>query len=301
MIPGKASPPTGFSLFDYARAVKGSELPPVQRHLLHVMALAPGKGSDGVVSGAEFSYPRLADSTGYSYSTVLRAMRANEAAGWLAKIPGGRGRRNSYRLVMPGLFNLADQPEAAIHNPCHSDSGSPPDPCQPARGTPVTVTGDSCHSDRTSFPLSPLEVPSIVTRLRARLRQAVPDLTPDDDDLSQLMKNLETQGVRNPVGYLHRCSPPDCRRLLTEAQGQRGTTVTLNPAKDEPAAPDCEHGTPGGTGRTSAGTLRCPQCRAAARLSASVPFVPSPDGRDRPGPFRTAESLSEPHLAAVIA
>lgn len=283
----------GFNLWDFTRAVKASDLPPVERHLLHVLALSPAKGSDGTCTGPDFSYQHLADSTGYSRRWVITALRAAEQAGWLVKLPGGRGKRNSYRLTGPQL----------------STTGAPSSPVGADQCTEFTSTGEVSSPDQcTGFTpdlVLPLltKVPSIDQSVRARVRAACPDLTPDDDDLARLIKNLETRPrrpVRNVAAYLQTCPPADIRRLLAEASQPAPTATPTPPRPDEPAAPDCVHGNDGGL--TRIGTPRCPRCRQiAAQLGTSQPFTASLDEGDRTPTQRPAESLSGLVSAAVTA
>lgn len=285
----------GFNLWDFTRAVKASDLPPVERHLLHVMALTPAKGSDGTCAGPDFSYQHLADATGYSRRWVITALRAAEQAGWLVKLPGGRGKRNSYRLALPRL----------------STTGAPSSPVEPDQCTGFTSTSalgspDQCTGFTPDLSLPLLtKIPSIVEGVRARVRAVCPDLQPDDDDLAALIQNLETRPrkpVRNVAAYLQTCPPADIRRLLAEAnQPPAAPPATPTPPRpDDPAEPDCVHGNPGGL--TSAGTPRCPRCRRiAAQLTDSQPFTASLDEGDRTPAPRAAESLSEPIPVAVTA
>jgi hypothetical protein len=314
MVTPGGPPTNGYNLFAVAHAIKASVLPPVQRHLLHVMALTPAQGSDGLCAGPAFSYPRLAEATGYSRRTVVRGLLGLSGAGWLDRIPGGTGRRNSYRIHVP-LALVATAPGEApetIHNPCPSDTGSPADPCTSDTGTRVTVTRDPCRSDTPSFPFL-TEIPSIDQSVRGRVRLACPDLHPDDDDLALLITNLETRTpnpVRNVVAYLQTCPPADIRRLLAEAKTQVRDKPASAPAAPAEAPGECEHGHAAGTNPTT-GTPRCPIARragapacaaipqAAVPLSRSVPFVASLDGRDRRPPLDAAESLSGPICAGA--
>lgn len=292
----------GYSLWDFARALKCSELPSVQRHLLHVMALTPAKGSDGVCAGPDFSYPRLAAATGYSRATVASNLAKLANTPWLDRLSNGTGRRNSYRLRMPPPAVPREAPET-IPNPSSSQTGSPPEvipnPSSSQTGTRPAARRDPSSCQTPSFPLL-TKVPSIDQSVRTRIRLACPDLTPDDDDLAVLITNLETRAhkpVRNVAAYLQTCPPADIRRLLAEAsapnpQFSEGTSTNATGS----AVPeiDCVHGFPGGASLTRARTPRCPECRTAARLSASPPFTPSLDGLDQRAPADAAQGISAP-------
>lgn len=280
----------GFNLWEYARALDASDLPAMQRHIALRLAMSPVQGSDGVCAGQNFSYPAIARNTGYGRSTVIRAMHGLDQAGWLDTLPAGRGKRNAYRLHEPSHLEV-------IHNPSRSDTGTDPDPSRSDTGTRPAPGRDPSRSGTPIYPLL-TEVPSIVERVRARLRATCPDLTPDDDEISTLVTNLERSGVRNAAGYLHKCPPADIRRLLADAKPQVNATTSTNQPGSE--APDewCEtHDQPGGT--TTAGTPRCPQCRRAAQISRSTPFSPSLDGPDRPAGPNPADGLSAPLSGAV--
>jgi hypothetical protein len=262
------------------------------------MALTPAQGSDGLCAGERFSYPRLGAAIGVSRYTVVRALAGAEAAGWVERIEGGRGRRNAYRLTLPTAARV-------IHNPSSDETGTTPDPSSDETGTRLVVRRDPSRGETPIYPLRPQGLPSIVEGVRAVARKKRPDLQPDDDDLALLITHLETtHGVQNPVRYLQRCDPGDLGRLLAEAkqpnpQVSEGTST--NAPGDEADAADCSHGFPGGTGRTRAGTPRCPECRAVAQLTRSQPFAPSLDGQPPTGPADAAQRLSAPILEAVMA
>jgi hypothetical protein len=312
MVTPGGPPANGYNLFTIAHAIKASSLPPVQRHLLHVMALTPAQGSDGLCAGPGFSYPRLAEATGYGRSTVVRALLGLGRAGWLYRIHGGTGRRNSYRIQLPPALVVASPGEAleTIHNPSRSGTGTSPDPSRSGTGTRPALVRDPSRSDTPSFPFL-TEIPSIDQSVRGRVRLACPDLNPDDDDLSTLIANLETRQpnpVRNVVAYLQTCAPADIRRLLAEAKTQVRTEPASAPAAAAAPVEECEHGHDAGT-NPATGTPRCPVARragappcapipqAAVPLSRSAPFPASLDGRDR----QTAESLSAPICAGARA
>lgn len=287
----------GFNLWDFTRAVKASDLPPALRHLLHVMALTPAQGSNGVCAGPAFSYPRLAEATGYGRSTTARYVSALVKAQWVDRISNGPGLRNSYRLRTPS---------EVIHNPSQSGPGSSPDPSRSGLGTRPAPGRDPSRSGPPDLSLPLLtKIPSIVEGVRARVRAACPDLQPDDDDLAALIQNLETRPrtpVRNVAAYLQTCPPADIRRLVAEArEPQPAADVTPTPPRpDEPEPPECVHGYDGGL--TKAGTPRCPVCRRiAAQLASSQPFRASLDEGDRTSTQRAAESLSGPISVGVTA
>lgn len=294
-VPAQRKDPRGFDLFAYQRALEHSQLPTGHRHLLLVMAFTPVPGSDGVCSGPRFSYPRLALSTGYTERGARKALQAAEQAGWIQKIPAGRGRRNSYRLLIPAadLRNVDNpthvEPTRELSSPpCPVDN---PNPGTQFPTTPVLSSRDSGTQFPPIYPLSPLRLPSIIERVRAVLRKSCPQLQPDDDDLSRLLETLEARGVANPVGYLQRCGT-DAARLLAELA--EPPTAQPNPGLDQQPEPerDCEHGTPGGANLTSAGTPRCPECRVAARVLASRAFRPPVDGPHPTGQLKPLDALS---------
>lgn len=281
----------GWDMFDYLRALEDSDLAPMVRHVLGVMSLAPTQGSEGGASGPNLSTPALARRTGCDRRTVARCLDIAEKDGWIVRIRRGRGRRTDYRLIIPGV----------IHNLGHHAPTPEPNLVHHAPTTWCTTPQPLGHHAPTDLPLL-TKVPSIDQSVRARVRATCPDLTPDDDDLATLIKNLETRPrhpVRNVAAYLQTCPPADIRRLLAEARQPEPPASPTPPRPEEPV-PDCVHGNDGGL--TRIGTPRCPRCRQiAAQLSASQPFTASLDEGDRTAPPRAAESLSGLVSAAVTA
>lgn len=298
------SPPAGqvrWDLFDFNRALDSSGLPPLVQLVLAKLMFAPDRGGDGLADRRDISVNALARRCGTkSRDTIERSLKTAEREGWLEFVRRGRGRRTAYRLVMPvRVDNSEDLPGERV-------SASPDLPDERVGTYPVS--GKGLPDERVGiYPLL-TEIPSIDQSVRARVRQACPDLTPDDDDLARLIANLETRTpipVRNVVGYLQRCAPADIRRLLAETKRQVNAQTSTNATRDEAPVGECEHGHDAGT-NPATNTARCPVARragvstcppiphSATRVSRSVPFVASLDGQDRTATPDAAEALSEP-------
>lgn len=311
VAPAATSPPRGevaprWDLFEFHRGLDASGLPPMVQLVLSKAMFVPSRGGDGFADSRDLSEPALARRCGTkSQATIQRALRAAEAAGWLTRIRRGPGKRSAYLLHMP-------TPVDSAPNLTRDGLGTDQNLTRDGLGTSPVASEGFTRDGLASYPLL-TEIPSIDQSVRARVRQACPDLQPDDDDLSTLIANLETRQpnpVRNVVAYLQTCPPADIRRLLAEGK----TQVRKGPAS-APAAPaeplgECEHGHDAGT-NPATGTPRCPVARragapacaaipqAAVPLSRSVPFVASLDGRDRTPPLGAAEALSGPICAGA--
>lgn len=276
-----------WDLFAYQRDLEASNLPAMVRHVLSVLMFTPEQGGDGFADRPNLSTPALGRRTGCTRRTVVRCLEIAEREGWIERIRRGSGRRTAYRLIMMGV----------IHSLTPDDTGTASNLHPQGAATCTPTTQDLIPQGPAVYPLLTKE-PSIVERVRARVRQTCPDLAPDDDDLNLLITNLGNRNphpVRNVAGYLQTCPPADVRRLLAELKTQVSAPTSTN--SNEDAAPDCPHGNPGGL--TSAGTPRCPQCRRAAQISRSRPFTPAMDGLDRPGGPKPADGLSAPLPEAV--
>lgn len=298
------SPPPGqvrWDLFDFNRALDSSGLPPLVQLVLSKLMFAPDRGSNGLADRRDISVNALARRCGTkSRDTIERSLKTAEREGWLEFVRRGRGRRTAYRLVMPlPVDSSPDLPDERV-------SASPDLPDERVGTYPVSGKGLPDERVRI-YPLL-TEIPSIDQSVRARVRQACPDLTPDDDDLARLITHLETrtpEPVRNVVGYLQRCAPADIRRLVAETKRQVSAPASTNATRSEAPVGECEHGHDAGTNPATR-TARCPVARragartcepitrTAARVSRSVPFTASLDGQDRSGTLNPADGLSEP-------
>lgn len=91
-----------FDPFAYNRAVRGSQLPAIARHVAMTLATYAGKAGE-----AYPSVETLADGTGWKRRTVIDALNTLEAEGWLSRIKRGqKGRSTLYRLHAPGSPTL---------------------------------------------------------------------------------------------------------------------------------------------------------------------------------------------------
>lgn len=100
------------------------------------------------------SIPTLTRRTALSESGVRRALRRLEAGGWIERDERrGRGASNVYRLTT-GVARGAPEAECEAAKAGHAD--------RPQNGKPVTVTGETCHHDR-SKPVSVTPNPPIGT------------------------------------------------------------------------------------------------------------------------------------------
>lgn len=287
------TPARGWEVFDYRRALKASNLPPLVRLLLGTLADIPTRGGDGLAAGPNVALAALGRDTGCSRRTVMRNLDKAADAGWLERIHAANGHRLRYRLVVPATA------APAIADPGHSDPGSDANPGHSDPGTRVTVTPVPGHSDP---PLSLLYLePSIEERVREQVRTACPELTPDDDEIAALIETLETRRphpVENVPGFLHACSAADVRRLFTLARTQRRRPAPIDvgaelaAARANPAL-ECDHGQPGGLHiRSDTGLALCAMCRAAGQRAQSAANAAPPTAWQPPRQFARSQRLS---------
>lgn len=146
--------------------ILSSALPPNQRLLLVAISWHMMKGNHAFPS-----IDTLADRTGLSRSTVIRAINSLRGEGVL--VVATRGKGNSYRIAWDDLATRANQarrdtdesPASVTVTPrqCHRDTGRPAQESPLATPTSVTVkpasvtvTLDQCHGDTpTSVTVTP--------------------------------------------------------------------------------------------------------------------------------------------------
>lgn len=309
------SPPRSHH-FRYCEAVEDSDLPGPDRHLLTVMV----RTARDEVASRDVSVPALMRRTGYARRTVKYCLRRLEAAGWLSPVRAGDGLAVSYRFHVPGL--LSGQPASPVDNP---QGGAPDAPVTGRTGAPDApggghqvhrggASGAPLDSRATARALIPLYLePSSIERMRTRLRQLVPDLTPDDDEISIFLEHIERthHPTRGPVAYLHGSAWDRAAVLTAWAEAKAattptpgtgaGTTTDAEQAKrrsrelDEAMrnrSMDCPHGTPAGLIPLPDGRPRCLECRADAQQPRTPASSAPPAAWPRPGRVTSSAELS---------
>ena len=119
------APPHNYNVFDMQRTIKAADLKPAARLLLFVLSTycnAEGRCWPGV--------PQLANDTGHSRSTIFRALKQLEAAGYITKLPRlAKGNYTSNRYILHVV-------------PCVETDHIPPPPraVSPCDGGGVTMT-----------------------------------------------------------------------------------------------------------------------------------------------------------------
>lgn len=115
--------PTPFSPFTYARAIRGSALPAVSRHVALTLVTYADRTGEAWPSQAT-----LSTGTGWSRRTVNTALDTLELGGWLTRVTKGyRGRATLYRLHIPGPAAVPGLGAASAAAPRPTAAPSPPD------------------------------------------------------------------------------------------------------------------------------------------------------------------------------
>jgi hypothetical protein len=160
-----------FDPFAYNRAVRGSQLPAIARHVAMTLATYAGKAGD-----AYPSVETLADGTGWKRRTVIDALNALETAGWLTRVKRGqKGRSTLYRLhasgspTLPAGAPMCASPRSVVQDSA-DDAAVTCTPTPQGEQTQITPTGSALAQ--------PAEVPDelwhVAEPVLARLLGALP-------------------------------------------------------------------------------------------------------------------------------
>lgn len=109
--------------YEIEREIKGSELHPIQRHLLLLLCMNLDRGSDVVPAAYAPSITGLAVGSGWQRRTVTRHLVALQRAGWLV-VSKRPGRRNGY-VIVPQTTRGQETPSLGTVNPATRDPGPP--------------------------------------------------------------------------------------------------------------------------------------------------------------------------------
>lgn len=137
--------------YEIEREIKRSDLPPIQRHILMLLAMNLERGTNQVPAAYAPSITGLTDGTGWQRRTITRHLMALERSGWLA-VARRPGRRSGY-AICPPVTGDSETPSLGTVSPPTRDSETPiqGDPINPSE---IEIVISEIHK-RTGKTISP--------------------------------------------------------------------------------------------------------------------------------------------------
>jgi len=137
--------------YEIERAVKDSDLHPIDRHLLLLLCLNLDRGTNVVPARYAPSITNLTEGSGWQRRTVTRHIKQLERSGWLT-IYRNPGRRSGY-AIHPQTARDSQSPELGTVNPPTRDS-PPPIQGDPIKDPEIEIVIEEIHK-RTGKTISP--------------------------------------------------------------------------------------------------------------------------------------------------
>ncbi|MEU4802832.1 hypothetical protein [Actinosynnema sp. NPDC023587] len=246
--------------FDYERAVRASDLPPLARLVALILATHTSRGGLEITEQFTPSLSELAIETGASEATVKRMLIVLDSGGWLVRhkptVAAARTlkARTRYTLTIPaGLTQSPATPELGSHR---AQPGVTQSPALGSRSTPAGLTL-SHRSKGSEVPKTPQGVTSVA--------QLASEVGATEREIELLLHNISTTrpDIRSPLAYLRKCHQQGDldAQLAAVRQADQAAVIAAELAQARTGT-DCIHGNPGGQHRrTDTGRLLCPMCQ----------------------------------------
>lgn len=128
--------------YEIEREIKRSDLHPIQRHILMLLAMNLDRGTNIVPAAWAPSLTGLTDGSGWQRRTVTRHLKQLERAGWI-QVSRRAGRRNGY-AICPQVTRDSEAPEVGTVNPRTRDS-QPPIQGDPGNDPEIAIVIEEIH------------------------------------------------------------------------------------------------------------------------------------------------------------